>query len=81
MSTLFPTRRGYSFITDAFENGDAAALAALYTEDAVLVTQDGSSFGRQSIEKHYADLFQKFHFSNLLTDRSGFPSRYRDGWQ
>jgi|SRR5215469_10155723 len=49
---------------EAFNNGDAASLAALYTEDAVEVTDQGPIYGRQAIEKHYADLFQKVHFSN-----------------
>jgi ketosteroid isomerase-like protein len=51
---------------EAFNNNDAAALAALYTEDAVEVTDSGTLYGREAIEKHYADLFQKEHFSNYL---------------
>jgi uncharacterized protein (TIGR02246 family) len=51
---------------DAFANGDAAAIAALYTEDAVEVTDSGTLYGREAIEKHYADLFQREHFSNYL---------------
>jgi uncharacterized protein (TIGR02246 family) len=38
---------------------DAAAVAANFTEDGVLVTPDGTVFGREAIEKYYADLFQK----------------------
>jgi ketosteroid isomerase-like protein len=51
---------------EANNNNDAAALAALYTEDAVLVTDTGPIYGRESIEKHYADVFQKMHFSQHL---------------
>jgi uncharacterized protein (TIGR02246 family) len=51
---------------DAWNNNDAAALAALYTKDAVEVTNEGPIYGREAIEKHYADLFQKVHFSNHL---------------
>ena len=51
---------------DAFNNGDAAALAATFTEDAVLVTDRGPVYGREAIEKYYADLFQKMHFSDYL---------------
>ena len=49
---------------EAFNNGDAAAAAALFTEDAVLVTDTGPIYGRKAIEKYHADLFQKVHFSN-----------------
>jgi ketosteroid isomerase-like protein len=52
---------------EAINNNDAAAVAALYTEDAVLVTDHGSLYGRAAIEKEYADLFQKVHFSNWVT--------------
>jgi ketosteroid isomerase-like protein len=50
----------------AYNKGDAAALAALYTEDAIEVTDQGPICGRKALEKHFADLFQKVHFSNHL---------------
>jgi uncharacterized protein (TIGR02246 family) len=50
---------------DALDKNDAAAIAANFTEDGVLVTQDGSFFGRAAIEKHYLDDFSKqIHLSN-----------------
>ena len=49
---------------EAYDNNDAAAVAALFTQDAVLVTAQGPIYGREAIEKHYAALFQKVHFSN-----------------
>jgi uncharacterized protein (TIGR02246 family) len=49
---------------EAWNNNDAAALAALYAEDAILVNDTGPVYGREAIEKHYADVFQKLHFSN-----------------
>ena len=50
--------------TDAIDKNDAAAVAANFTEDGVSVEQDGTTFGRQAIEKLWADRFQKVHFSN-----------------
>ena len=51
---------------EAWNNNDSAALAELFTKDAVLVEQAGPVYGREAIEKHYADLFQNVHFSNNL---------------
>src|ERR1700745_3492393 len=51
---------------DAINSNDAAAVAANYTEDRVLVEQDGPTFGRKAIEKLWADRFQKVHFSDLV---------------
>jgi ketosteroid isomerase-like protein len=53
---------------EAFNNNDAAALAATFTEDAVLVNDTGPVYGREAIELYYADLFQKLHFSNQMTE-------------
>ena len=47
---------------DAWNNNDAAALAALFTEDAVLVNDTGPVYGREAIKKYYTDLFQKCAF-------------------
>jgi ketosteroid isomerase-like protein len=53
--------------TDALDENDAPAVAANFTEDGVLVTPDGPIFGREAIEKHYADDFkQGFHSSNNI---------------
>jgi ketosteroid isomerase-like protein len=53
-------------VDDAWNNNDAAALAALFTKDAVLVEDTGPIYGREAIEKHFADVFQRLHFSNHL---------------
>ena len=50
--------------TDALDQNDAAAVAATFKEDGVLVEQDGPVFGREAIQKLWADRFQKVHFSN-----------------
>jgi ketosteroid isomerase-like protein len=36
---------------DAWNKNDAAALAAMFTEDAVIVTDSGPVYGREAIEK------------------------------
>jgi uncharacterized protein (TIGR02246 family) len=51
---------------EAWNNNDAVALAALYTEDAILVNDTGPIYGREAIEKHYADVFKQVHFSNHI---------------
>jgi ketosteroid isomerase-like protein len=54
---------------EAFNSGDAAAIGALYTEDAVLVNDTGPVYGREAIEKHWADVFKQVQFSNHLDKR------------
>jgi ketosteroid isomerase-like protein len=54
---------------EAFNSGDAAALAALYTEDAVLVNDTCPIYGREAIEKHWADVFKHVQFNNHLDKR------------
>ena len=49
---------------EAFNNRNAAAVAALFTADAVLVTNKGPIYGREAIKKYHADLFQQVYFSN-----------------
>jgi ketosteroid isomerase-like protein len=49
--------------SEAFTNKDGAAVAALFTEDGVLVAPDGIFSGRQAIEKRYEDTFQRCPFT------------------
>jgi ketosteroid isomerase-like protein len=51
----------------AFNNHDAAAIAALYTEDGLRSFQNGTVHGRQAIEKNYARDFQRWHANNRFT--------------
>lgn len=55
---------------EAFNKNDASAVAALFTEDAVLVAPDGMFFGRQAIEKRYADMFQQSPITSFSGERS-----------
>jgi ketosteroid isomerase-like protein len=55
-------------IDDAFNNNDAAALAPLYAEGAVLVAREGLFDARKAIAKYWVDLFQKVRFSNHLLE-------------
>ena len=52
---------------EARNNNDAAAMTALFTEDAIIVTDTGPIYGRGAIEKYHADVFKQFHFSNSLS--------------
>jgi uncharacterized protein (TIGR02246 family) len=50
---------------DAINNHDAAAIAALFTEDAIFVTDTvGPIYGRKAIEKFYADDFKGWQPKN-----------------
>src|SRR6516164_1662010 len=43
---------------EARDRNDAAAVAAYYTRDAVVLTPNGPLIGREAIQKWYADMFQ-----------------------
>jgi uncharacterized protein (TIGR02246 family) len=67
-----------SFIA-AFENGDAKAVAAHWTESGEYVSDDGTTIrGRADIEKEYAELFAKKKMAAKVAvdvDSIRFPSR------
>jgi hypothetical protein len=52
------------------------ALAALFTEDAVMVTDTGPLYGREAIEKYQAENFQEGHrtVSDRISGR-GHPTK------
>ena len=56
-------------LDEAYNKNDAAAVAALFTEDALLVEPDGMFSGRQDIERRYADTFQR---SPIISFNSSF---------
>jgi len=51
---------------NAKNNNDSAAVAVLFTEDAIFVTNSGPIYGRDAIQKWYEGAFQQFHYSNHL---------------
>jgi uncharacterized protein (TIGR02246 family) len=65
---------------EAFNKNDAAALAALFTEDAVLVTPEGLFSGRQAIEKWYADDFQRWHPTNNIGQANQLNAIGNEAW-
>jgi uncharacterized protein (TIGR02246 family) len=53
---------------EAIINGDAAAMAAFYADDAVIVPDQGAPiYGREAILKHWEDVFKKVHFSKHVS--------------
>jgi uncharacterized protein (TIGR02246 family) len=54
----------------AFNEKNAAALASLFTEDALLVAPEGLFSGRGAIEKRYADVFQRSHLTDFFGMRN-----------
>jgi ketosteroid isomerase-like protein len=51
---------------EAYANSDAAASAALYTWDAIIVTPQGPVYGRDAIQYWYADQFEQWHPKNHI---------------
>jgi hypothetical protein len=56
----------FKALSDAFDKNDAAAVAANFTGNAILLTSFGEVWGRQAIEHLYADLFKEVQASNNL---------------
>ena len=56
---------------DAVNNNDAAAVAALFTEDAVLVSDRGPIHGRKAIENWYSSVFRDWHPRNHIGTPDG----------
>jgi uncharacterized protein (TIGR02246 family) len=48
---------------ETFDKNDPAAMAALFTEDAVIVSNAGSFEGQQAIKKYYTDNFAALHYA------------------
>jgi len=61
--------RGFaSKFDETFNTQDPVALAALYKEDGIPITANGTFHGRQAIEKDYAKhTFQSYHANDHFT--------------
>jgi hypothetical protein len=55
--------------TSALQMQPELSVAALFTEDAVLVAPDGIFSGKQTIEKRYEDTFQRWPFTQFNDPR------------
>jgi ketosteroid isomerase-like protein len=49
---------------EAFNKNDATAVAAFFTENAIVSSPLGIFSGRQAIEKYFTDVFQRFHLTD-----------------
>jgi len=67
-------------LDEAFSENNASAVAALFTEDAILVAPDGIFVGRQAIEKRYADTFQRWPFTNFSVQRDQLNAIDNAAW-
>jgi ketosteroid isomerase-like protein len=56
---------------EAVSNNDAAAVGALFTEDAIFVSDRGPIHGRQAIENWYTGVFQVWHPRNHIGKPDG----------
>ena len=52
---------------EAVNSNDADAITALFTEDAIFVTDTGPLYGLQAIEKQWAEWFKGAHHSNHMS--------------
>ena len=64
--------------SEAENNNDAAALAALFTEDGVFVTDKGPVSGREAIKQWFADDFQEWRHSNHIHKLNSNSARIID---
>jgi uncharacterized protein (TIGR02246 family) len=66
---------------EIYNKHNATAYAAFFTEDAVHVTPEGIIYGRQAIEKKYADVFQQWHPTNYLVEVNQVNAIGNEAWK
>jgi uncharacterized protein (TIGR02246 family) len=57
---------------EAWNNNDAVAVAAFFTEEAVLVNDSGPVYGRKAIEKSFVDFFENWRVINHVIKRDQY---------
>jgi uncharacterized protein (TIGR02246 family) len=67
--------------SEAYTKHDATAYAAFFTEDAVLVTPEGMIYGRQAIEKKYAELFDQWHPTDYVVKVEQVNTIGNEAWK
>lgn len=65
---------------EACNQNDPAALAALFTEDAMLVTPEKLISGRPAIQRWYADEFQRWCATNYTLQWNKLTAVGHDAW-
>ena len=65
---------------EAFNNNDAAAVAALFADDAIYAAPEGVFYGQNAIEKRFADLFQRWHPTNFIDQTHKMNAMGNEPW-
>ena len=52
---------------EAWNSNDAATVSALFTDDAMEVTNTGPIYGRDALQKNWVEVFKHIHMSDALS--------------
>ena len=66
---------------EIYNKHDATAYGAFFTEDAVQVTPEGMIYGRQAIEKKYADAFERWQPINCVVKVDQVNAIGNEAWK
>ena len=67
-------------VAEAFTNNDAAALAAFFTQIALLVEPEGVFSGREAIENAVGNMFPRWCPTNFLSEANKLNSIGNGAW-